>query len=134
MRKSKIRRGAEAVVRTLDRQYAPALDLGTAEPDSLRNSVREALSRLSEWDRPNVNDRLLSVLENAGVNIGQDLLLLGIPTTVVEELTAPEIATLVRYVRINEPRAMVALVPVLSEVFAAHGVPAGDLEVSSRAA
>ncbi|HWN98968.1 MAG TPA: hypothetical protein VNS63_06810 [Blastocatellia bacterium] len=134
MRKSKIRKAAEAAVDNIDRQSGPALDLATAEPDLLRNSVREALSQLSTEERAAVNDRLLTAIEKVGFTIGQHLLLLGIPATLAEELTAPEIAALIRYVRINEPRAMRALVPLLSELLTAHGEGARTLGLFSCAA
>lgn len=134
MRKSQIRRTPESTVGNIDRQSRPALDLATAEPDVLCNSVREALSQLSGEERPAVHDRLLTALKKAAVHIGQHLLLLGIPARTAEELTAPEIATLIRYVRINEPRAMAALAPALSDLLTVHAQPARGLKVSSRAA
>ncbi|MFY9608837.1 MAG: hypothetical protein WAU45_09515 [Blastocatellia bacterium] len=134
MRKSRTRKSPESSVGTTDQRSQQAVDLATAEPDRLGNSVRNAFSQLSEEERPNVVYRLLTALKKAGVNIGQHLLLLGIPARTAEELTAPEIATLIRYVRINEPRAMAASVPVLNELLTAHAEPARGLKVSSRAA
>jgi hypothetical protein len=116
MRKSLIGKTPEPPVGTTDQRSQQALDLATAEPDLLRNLVRQALSQLSAEELPAVNDRLLTALKEAGVDIGLHLLLLGIPARTAEELTAPEIATLIRYLRINDPRAMTDLAPVLNEL------------------
>ena len=134
MKKSKTRKAPQSAVGTIDQQFEPELDLANAERELLRNSLRKALSLLSAEERPAVNDKLLTTLKEAGVNIGQQLLLLGIPARTAEELTAPEIATLIRYVRINESRAMMALVPLLSELLAAHGEAARCLKFFSCAA
>jgi hypothetical protein len=95
--------------------------------------VREALSHLSEEERQAAHNGLLLALSRAGVNIGDHLLVLGIPARTAEELTAPEIATLVRYVRINEPRVMTALAPILIDVLARHPAPARRVKTSSLA-
>jgi hypothetical protein len=134
MRKSKIRKAPESTLGNIDRQSRVALDLTTAEPDLLRDSVRNVLSRLSEEGRHDVHEKLVAALKEAGVNLGQHLLLLGIPARTADELTAPEIAKVIRYVRINEPRAMRALVPILSELLTMHVESAQGVKVLSRAA
>jgi len=134
MRKSQIRKKPEPTVGITDQRSQPVPELATAEPDMLRESVRKGLSQLSAEERPNVYDRLLTALKRAGVNIGQHLLLLGIPARTAEELTAPEIATLVRYVRINEPRAMAALATVLSELLTTNAEADRGSKISRRAA
>jgi hypothetical protein len=132
MKKTRIRKTPEPTVGTIDHRSQKALELATTEPDLLRNSVREALSHLPEEERRAAHNGLLSSLKGAGVNIGHHLLVLGIPARTAEELTAPEIASLIRYVRINETRAMMALAPVLSELLAAQVEPARKF--ASRAA
>jgi hypothetical protein len=117
-----------------DQRSQHSLDLATTGPDLLRDSVRQALSVLCEEERLAAQYSLLTALKRAGFNVTQHLLLLGIPATTAEQLTAPEIATVIRYVRINEPRAMAALSPVLSEILTAHDGRAGSLKVSNRAA
>lgn len=114
------------------RRHAP-LDPLTAEPNVLRDGVRDALSLLDEDKRSRVRDRLLADLRKAGVNLGQCLLLLGIPARTAEELTAAEIATLIRYVRISEPKALEVLVPVLSETLT-PSEPAQNLRLRRKAA
>jgi hypothetical protein len=59
MRKSPIKKTPESRLANIDRQPEPALDLTTAEPDLLRNTLREVLSRLSEEERLEVYDLLL---------------------------------------------------------------------------
>lgn len=134
MKKSRIRKEAEPTAGTSDQRSEPGRELAVAEPDMLRDSVRKGLSELSEEDRLLVYARLLTTLNKAGVNLGQLLLVLGIPARTPEELTAPEIATLVRYVRLNVPTAMAALATVLSEFVTTNAKAVKPLGVSSRAA
>lgn len=134
IRKSQIRKSPKPAIGVSDQHSLPELELATAEPDMLRDSVQRGLSRLSAEERPHVYDRMLTAFNKAGVNIGQLLLVLGIPARTAEELTAPEIAALVRYVRINEPRAMAALATVLSELLATNDKANRGLQVSRRAA
>jgi hypothetical protein len=99
----------------------------------LRDGVRDAFLLLSEDERSLVRDRVLAGLRKAGVHIGQCLLLLGIPARTADELTAPDIATLIRYLRISEPKALAVLAPVLSETLM-HFEPVQRVRVRSRAA
>lgn len=117
-----------------DQRSSQSLELETAEPDSLRDSVREALSQLSEVEQRAVHNDLLSVLKGAGVNLGHHLLLLGIPARTAEEVTPAEMGILIRYVRISEPRAMAALAPILMAILAKHDEPAQRVKPSTRAA
>ncbi len=89
---------------------------------------------LCEEERLEAQYSLLTSLKGAGFKVAQHLILLGIPTTEADELTAPEIAIVIRYVRINEPKAMAALSPVLSEMLRAHDEHARHFRVSNRAA
>jgi hypothetical protein len=134
MRKPKIRRPPSLTVATTARRTEESLDLETAEPDLVRTSVSEALSHLADGERQLVTDNLLTLLNNAGVRIGQCLLLLGIPARTADELTAPEIGALIRYVRINEPKAMAIISPVLSEIVALHTELMHGTKAASKAA
>jgi hypothetical protein len=87
-----------------------------AEPDYLRDAVRNALLYLSERERSDVRSRLLAELESAGLRVRQCLLMLGASAMTAEELTAPEIAVLIRYVRLTEPRAFIAITTLLGEL------------------
>ncbi len=134
MRKSRISKEPEPTMGISDQRSQQGVELAAAEPDMLRDSVQRGLSQLSEEDRPHVYARLLTTLNKAGVNLGQLLLVLGIPARTPAELTAPEIATLVRYVRLNEPTAMVALATVLSEFVTTNAEAGRASRVSRRAA
>jgi|SRR5678815_578205 hypothetical protein len=134
MRERKTKRQPEPTVRTTDHRSQEELDIAAAEPDLLRYAVRLALTQLSDEEWPEVNDRLLGTLKRAGVNVGQCLLLLGIAATTADELTEPDIANLIRYVRINEPKAMALIARVLSAIPTLHFELARGAKVGSRAA
>lgn len=134
MRKTKKTKTPEFPVLAPGQRSQQEVDFATTEPDSLRDSVREAMSGLSEEDRRAANDKLLTALKRGGVNIGQHLLLLGIPARTAQELTAPDVATLIRYVRISEPRAMTALAGVLTELLTKRSRPPQRAKASRRAA
>lgn len=133
MKKSQTRKKL-GVNRAADERSKQALEIATMEPDSLRDSLREALSQLSEGEQLGVHNELLSALKGAGVNIGHHLLLLGIPARTAEELTASEMGILIRYVRISESKAMAAVAPILIDVLARHAEPARPVKPSRRAA
>jgi hypothetical protein len=134
MRKSQTRKKLEVTRAANNQRSEQALEIATKEPDSLRDSVREALLRLSEEEQRGVHNGLLSALRRAGVNIGHHLLLLGIPARTAEELTATEMGILIRYLRISEPRAMAAVAPILIDVLARHAESARPAKPSRRAA
>jgi hypothetical protein len=135
MRKSQTRITHEATVSATDERRAQQLfELATTEPDLLRDSVREALSQLSEEERRAVHNGLLLALREAGINIAQHLFVLGIPARTAEELTAPEIATLIRYIRISAPGVMAVLASILADVLGKRAAPAQRVKPSRRAA
>jgi hypothetical protein len=134
MRKSPTRIMPEAPVSAADKRSQQVLRLATTEPDLLRDLVREALSQLAQEERRGVHNALISTISRAGVNVGHHLLVLGIPATTTEELTAPEIATLIRYIRISEPAVMKTLAPILIEVPGLHDAPAQRVKATRRAA
>lgn len=109
------------------------IDLSLASPDSLSDSVRNALSQVSPAERSVVYGSLLAMLKRSHVNIGPLLLLLGIPAKILDELTAPEVAKVIRYVRINDPKAMNDLLPVLGDLLAQYAEPQ-KVKVSRQAA
>jgi hypothetical protein len=100
-----------ALLSRLPTSSAP--DLSTLEPDALRDQVRKALLQLQAEERAAVIRKLVAALGQKGFGVGQCLLLLGIPAQTPDELTASEIATLIRYIRINEPELIRAIAPVL---------------------
>ena len=126
--KKKVARGVT------DQRSSQSLELETAEPDSLRDSVREALSQLSEVEQRAMHNDLLSALKGAGVNLGHHLLLLGIPARTAEEITPAEMGILIRYVRISKPTVMAALAPILIAILARQDEPEQRVKPSRRAA
>ena len=111
-----------------------APDLRIASPDLLADWVREALSSTPPAELPAVSEKILAALKKTKVNIGSLLLLLGIPAESSEQLTAPEIGKLIRYLRINDANAMNALFPLLSDLLAAHPKAAKPMKISRQAA
>lgn len=116
MRRQQTRRAPEPIHVALERRSHQAEEIQAADSEALRSAVRQALSELPAEEQRATQDALLLALSGAGINIGHHLLVLGIPARTAEELTAPEMAALIRYVRINEPRGMDALIPVLSTI------------------
>jgi hypothetical protein len=93
-----------------------ATDLATMEPGSLRDWFLRVLGVLSPDEWAVTRNKLLMALDEAGVNLGSSMFILGIPARDSEELTAPELAMLMRYVRINEPNALMDLSEQLMEL------------------
>jgi hypothetical protein len=96
-----------------------------AEPDVLRDAVYEALSSLSVNERSNVRTTLLAELETAGLGVCQCLFMLGVSALTPDELTAPEIASLIRYVRLTEPNAMKAVAEPLRQLLTVNACEVG---------
>jgi hypothetical protein len=92
------------------------LEPAAAEPNLLRDSVVRALLSIPELERSVVRERLLGELKKAGLKVRQCLLMLGVAAATAEELTAPEIAALIRYVRLAEPKVMMAIAAPLTEL------------------
>src|SRR5262245_24186360 len=106
------------------------IDFAEAEPDRLRDAVRNALLSLSVPERSNVCMRLLAELNKAGLRIRPCLLMLGVSAETVEELTPSEIAALIRYVRLTQPGIVAAMTALLTDLLQ---VPTA-LRASDRAA
>jgi hypothetical protein len=88
----------------------------TAEPDYIRDAVCAALSSLPPEQRSSVVNRLLKELKTAGVRVRESLLLLGASARTTDELTAPELAALIRYIRLTKPMVMTAVAEPLREL------------------
>lgn len=111
----RIRRGAKG--NPSESLIQSEAELVNADPDYLRDSVRRALLSLSFIERTNACRRVLDGLSNAGFGVRECLLKLGASASTAEELTAPEIAALIRYVRLIQPNTLRAVAPLLHEVF-----------------
>jgi hypothetical protein len=97
----------------LERPAPRTFDLNTISPDELRDRVRAALLNLSPGERIAVRDQLLAQLHRAGLNIGNCLFSLGIMAETPADLTPSDLAYLIRYIRINSPRKIRAVVRLL---------------------
>jgi hypothetical protein len=86
-----------------------SLDPVNLEPNSLRDRVYQALSGLTFEERASVSDRLISGLKGFSVNVRTGLLMLGITARTVSDLTPSDVAKLLRYLRINAPKALEAI-------------------------
>ena len=88
------------------------LDPLAAEPNALRDAVCRALLLISIDERSAFHNQLLDELRKAGIRVRECLFMLGASAT-TEELTPPEIAALIRYVRLVDPKAMTAVAGTL---------------------
>ena len=106
---------------TIEGPEQPSVDPAAIDPDVLRDAVLEGFSALTEDESCSVRDTLLRGLSKAGLNVGANLLLIGHLAPVADELTPPDLAHLVRYVRINRPGALASI-----------RAPLGELMMSAR--
>jgi hypothetical protein len=112
----------------------PAQNLAGSDPDLLRNTVFNALKALPPGERSRLRDKILSDLEAAGVNIISGLVKLGIPARTSDDLSAYDMAKLVRYVRMNRPEAMRVVSASLGELITAGEQAAEGAKSFKRAA
>ena len=105
-------------------------ELVNADPDYLRDSVRKALLSLPFRERSMAFTSVLYGLRRAGLRVRECLLMLGASASTAEELTAPEIAALIRYVRLNEPKVFQSIATLLLELL----IGRGQVRASDRAA
>lgn len=99
-------------------EVGPAVEFVASEPDYLRDTICAALSSLPISQRAIIRNKLLTNLRKAGVKIRESLLMLGASARTTGELTAPEIAALIRYVRLTKPYLMSAVAEPLEELLA----------------
>src|SRR5262249_31257033 len=92
------------------------VELVDAEPDYIREVMSRALSSLSAEKRSYANNKLLSALRSAGLRVRESLLMIGVSARTTDDLTAPEVASLIRYVRLTKPSVIVAVGGSLKEI------------------
>ena len=109
----------------------PLVEFVGAEPDYIRDTICAALSSLPTDKRAIIRNRLLIDLKKAGFKVRESLLMLGASAKTADELTAPEIAALIRYVRLTKPNLMTAVAEPLEELLAMTN---RGVRVSGRAA
>jgi hypothetical protein len=112
---------------TTGAEDSSTVEIVAAEPDYIRDAVCAALSSLPEDQRSKIRRRLLNDLRKAGLRVRESLLMLGASARTADELTAPEIAALIRYVRLTRPKIMQALAQTLRELLTigSHGARIG---------
>jgi len=114
-------------------QYA-ASHLGSVEPNRLRDLVVTSSSLLSEDERKSLNAAVLRDLKKAGVNVGSLTVALGLAATASDELTPSDLGQLLRYVRINSPRALEAVVAHFAALSAQGAQAVGRVNDVGKAA
>ena len=85
------------------------------DADKLKDSVREMLILMEELERKLFIKSLEYEMFRSGLSIGAYLIPLGIPAKCPEDLTPNEIGHLIRFFRMNVPKAMSAVGRVLDE-------------------
>ncbi|HEU4391310.1 MAG TPA: hypothetical protein VFV34_26155, partial [Blastocatellia bacterium] len=93
-------------------------------PDVLRDQLRLALSDLSFDEYGTVREELIAGIRRAGTNVAASLLMIGAAVSDGDVLP-PDLAHLVRYLRINRPESLKHVRGILARLLA-HGADAGD--------
>ena len=123
MRVSRISRRKPAGARrngngfTVDTREAtdPGRDPLEMQPDELRDDLRRALSGLSFEGYRTIRKELIDGIRRAGTNVSTALLMIGAATSDGEVLP-PDMAHLVRYLRINRPESLKPVRALLSRL------------------
>jgi hypothetical protein len=98
------------------------VDPAVMDPDALRNRLLQAFSILRSDESQSLRDDLLGGFTRTGIDVGATLLLIGCPAEAPDNVTPPELAHLVRFVRINRPAALAAVsVPLTKLMMVAAG-------------
>ena len=126
-----VRRARKLTTRKLSETFIQSeSELVSVDPDYLRDSLRKALLSLSMRERSKAATNVFYGLRKAGLRVRECLLMLGASAGTAEELTATEIAALIRYVRLNEPKALKSIATLLMDLL----IGRGEVRASDRAA
>jgi hypothetical protein len=98
-------------------------------PERLRERVQAAVWRLEPPEQESIRDQIVRGFEEVGVNLKSALVMMGLTANEPAELTPPELAMVVRYVRLNWPVAMESVREALMEL-----LTKSSLETRKRAA
>ena len=98
-----------------DRNQIKETSFRHLDADELKDSVREMLSLMEALERRLFIKSLEYEMFRSGLSIGAYLIPLGISARNAEDLTPNEIGHLIRFFRMNVPKAMSAVGRVLDE-------------------
>lgn len=114
------------------RRDAPTLKWPALDANDLKAVVRDGLVAMNMAEREEFIGTLETELRRASINMRGYLVPLGIPGRSPEDLTPTEVAHLIRFLRLNVPRAMPAIERALNRysVFAAN-VGGGDHRIAA---
>ena len=91
------------------------VDLKSISPDDLKSLVRDGVSGMTPADRELFYTEMETSLRKTGIDLSSYVIPLGITGRSAEDLTPTEIGHLLRYLRINVPKASPVIVRVLSK-------------------
>lgn len=97
-----------------DRSEITATSFQEVDADELKDSVRAMLIVMGSIERKLFIQTLQYEMTRAGLSIRAYLIPLGIPAKHAEDLTPTEVGHLIRFLRINVPKATSAVVRVLA--------------------
>ena len=101
-----------------------AMGLDGLGPDEFKNLIRDGLVGMNMSEREAFFETLEGEMRLLGLDVRKYLVPLGIPGRSPEDLTPTEVGHLVRYLKINVPKAMPAVNKAMSR-FVAFGEKAG---------
>lgn len=91
------------------RNDAATVDWSALDGNELKAVVRDGLVAMNMSEREEFIGTLEAELRRAGLNMRAYLVPLGIPGRSTEDLTPTEVAHLIRFLKLNVPRAMPAI-------------------------
>ena len=94
---------------------AVAVDLKSISADELKSIVRDGMFAMSLPEREAFYEELEGSLKKVGLDLVSYVIPLGITGRSVEDLTPTEVGHLLRYLRINVPKASSVILKVLSK-------------------
>jgi len=105
------------------------VDLKSISPDELKSLVRDSVSGMTAAERELFYTEMEASLRKAGMDLASYVIPLGITGRSAEDLTPTEMGHLLRYLRINVPKATGVIARVLSKypAFTEHEMPGKKL-------
>ena len=103
------------------RNETATISWSAVDASDLKELVRDGLVAMNTTEREEFIGTLEAEMRRAGLNMRAYLIPLGIPGRSPEDLTPTEVAHMIRFLKLNVPQAMPAIVRALSryEIFSA---------------